>query len=58
MKFHLLCGYFIIILLGLAAPDVSADEFTDRRIQASVRLFRTLLASDIDIEQKKISRVS
>ena len=39
------------VLLCTAAPE-AADNFTDRRITAGAKIFRALLAADVDITQK------
>ena len=41
----------MIVTLCLAVPSVS-DDFMDRRITAGAKIFRALLAADIDIARK------
>ena len=46
--------YTLVLLTAIvyaATPSVS-DDFTERRITAGARIFRALLAADVDIEQK------
>src|SRR5258708_615403 len=49
-------GISFALLLALAllqpAPDLRGDETEDRRIAIATRLFRTLLAADLDLQKK------
>ncbi|HEV8268546.1 MAG TPA: hypothetical protein VGR00_09945, partial [Thermoanaerobaculia bacterium] len=36
----------------VAAPRLDADAYQDRRIETGLRLFRALLAADLDLEKK------
>lgn len=42
---------FLVAIVYAAQPSVS-DDFTERRITAGARIFRALLAADVDIIQK------
>lgn len=42
---------FMSAIVWSAAPSVS-DDFTDRRMTAGAKIFRALLAADLEIEQK------
>ena len=50
---------FVLVLLATivyaATPSVS-DDFTERRITAGAKIFRALLAADVDIERKTGAR--
>lgn len=41
----------LVAIVYAAAPSVS-DDFTERRITAGAKIFRALLAADVDIDQK------
>jgi hypothetical protein len=52
----IICTFFCIALsLCLAEPSVS-DNFTLRRITVGAKVFRALLAADVDIAKKKASK--
>jgi len=47
---------FLLVAIVYAAKPTMSDDFTERRITAGARIFRALLAADIDIERKTDSR--
>jgi hypothetical protein len=46
---------FVVAIVYAAQPSVS-DDFTQRRITAGAKIFRALLAADVDIVRKTCSR--
>ena len=42
----------ILLMVSLAVANVSADSRDERRVRAGARLFRSLLAAEIGVEQK------
>lgn len=49
---RLLSSLTILLMVSLAIANVSADSRDERRVRAGARLFRSLLAAEIGLEQK------
>src|SRR5258706_16076814 len=48
---------FACVLLtagGLAAAPLLADVYQDRRVEAGLKIFRALLAADLDLDKKTV----
>jgi len=51
-NFHFLLRITLLLLVVMVCTNLFSGPYTERRVKAGIKLFRTILAADIDISKK------